>query len=428
MSALAAQPAAAPSSARPAPAAGDVLVDIDRLKMYFPVRKGVLQRRTGWVRAVDDVSFQVRRGETLGLVGESGCGKSTAGRAILQLYKPTAGSVRFEGVDLTTASTRDLRRMRRNMQIVFQDPYASLNSRLTVSSIVAEPLEIHHMGNAKERQQRVAELLELVGLDRSMGSRFPHEFSGGQRQRIGIARAIALNPQFIVCDEPISALDVSIQAQVVNLLQELQERLGLTYLFIAHDLSVVRHISDRIAVMYLGKIVEITTQKLLYDRPLHPYTMALLSAVPIPDPTIERQRRRMILTGDVPSPVDPPSGCRFHTRCPFAQQICREQEPPLAEVESAHRVACHFWSEINAAGGARSLPVVDGRQAAVVASPYIGEDDGEGETFHAADAGPRGAGPLSDALVQPEPAQGEPGARHRDSGLNDQVDQPQKPA
>jgi oligopeptide transport system ATP-binding protein len=235
---------------------------------------------------VDDVTFNVKRGETLGLVGESGCGKTTAGRAILQLYKPTAGSVRFEGTDLTTASSGELRRLRRNMQIVFQDPFASLNSRLTVGSIVAEPLEIHHMGDGRERQQRVFELLELVGLDRSMASRFPHEFSGGQRQRIGIARAIALNPQFIVCDEPISALDVSIQAQVVNLLQELQEQLGLTYLFIAHDLSVVRHISDRVAVMYLGKIVEITTRQLLYDRPLHPYTIALLSAVPIPDPTV----------------------------------------------------------------------------------------------------------------------------------------------
>jgi oligopeptide transport system ATP-binding protein len=421
--------AAAPAATTaPKNGQGDVLVDIDQLKMYFPVRKGVLQRRVGWVRAVDDVSFEVRRGETLGLVGESGCGKSTAGRAILQLYKPTAGHVRFEGTDLTTIGTRRLRSMRRDMQIVFQDPYASLNSRLTVGSIVAEPLEIHGIGSGRERQQRVFELLELVGLDRSMASRFPHEFSGGQRQRIGIARAIALNPKFIVCDEPISALDVSIQAQVVNLLQELQEQLGLTYLFIAHDLSVVRHISDRIAVMYLGKIVEITTQKLLYDRPLHPYTIALLSAVPIPDPTVERQRRRMILTGDVPSPVNPPSGCRFHTRCPFAQQICREQEPPLDEAEAGHRVACHFWSEINAAGGARSLPVVPGTHTAVAESPFLAEDDGEGATQDFADALPPNAGPLSDPLVQPEPAPGEPGARHPDTGLDDQVDQPQKPA
>ena len=416
------------SSAPPAPAPGETLVDIDGLKMYFPVRRGVLQRRVGWVRAVDDVSFEVKRGETLGLVGESGCGKSTAGRAILQLYKPTAGHVRFEGTDLTTVGTRRLRAMRRDMQIVFQDPYASLNSRLTVGSIVAEPLEIHRIGSGKERTGRVYELLELVGLDRSMASRFPHEFSGGQRPRIGIARAIALNPKFIVCDEPISALDVSIQAQVVNLLQELQERLGLTYLFIAHDLSVVRHISDRIAVMYLGKIVEITTRSLLYDRPLHPYTMALLSAVPIPDPTVERQRRRMILTGDVPSPVNPPSGCRFHTRCPFAQQICREKEPPLDEAEPGHRVACHFWSEIQAAGGPRSLPVMPGTGAAVVASPFLSEDDGEGRTTGLADALPPGAGPLSDPLINPEPAPGEAGSRHPETGLSDEIDQPQKPA
>jgi oligopeptide transport system ATP-binding protein len=406
--------------------AGDNLVQVDHLKMYFPVRKGVLQRRVGWVRAVDDVTFDVKRGETLGLVGESGCGKSTAGRAILQLYKPTAGSVRFEGIDLTRASTGELRRLRRNMQIVFQDPFASLNSRLTVGSIVAEPLEIHHIGGGRERQQRVFELLELVGLDRSMASRFPHEFSGGQRQRIGIARAIALNPQFIVCDEPISALDVSIQAQVVNLLQELQEQLGLTYLFIAHDLSVVRHISDRVAVMYLGKIVEITTRQLLYDRPLHPYTIALLSAVPIPDPTVERQRRRMILTGDVPSPVNPPSGCRFHTRCPFAQELCREKEPPLAEAEAGHQVACHFWSEIHAAGGARSLPVVPQTGAAVAASPFQDEDGGMGITESPQD-GPRGAGPLSEPVIDAAPLPGEPGARD-DEGLSTGLDMPHKPA
>jgi oligopeptide transport system ATP-binding protein len=411
---------------RPAPGANDPLVQVEGLKMYFPVRKGVLQRRIGWVRAVDDVTFDVRRGETLGLVGESGCGKSTAGRAILQLYKPTGGHVRFEGAELTTASPGELRRLRRNMQIVFQDPYASLNSRLTVGSIVAEPLEIHHIGSGRDRQQRVNELLELVGLDRTMASRFPHEFSGGQRQRIGIARAIALNPKFVVCDEPISALDVSIQAQVVNLLQELQERLGLTYLFIAHDLSVVRHISDRVAVMYLGKIVEVTTRQLLYDRPLHPYTMALLSAVPIPDPMGERQRRRMILTGDVPSPVNPPAGCRFHTRCPFAQEICREKEPPLAEAEAGHRVACHFWSEINAAGGARSLPVRPETGAAVVASPFMSEDDGEGQTTGLANDLLRGAGPLSDPVVNAEPTRGEPGARDPRTGLSDVADEPQK--
>jgi oligopeptide transport system ATP-binding protein len=402
----------------------EALVEVDRLQMFFPVKQGILQRRVGWVRAVDDVSFEIRRGETLGLVGESGCGKSTAGRAILQLYKPTSGAVRFGGIDLTKVPAKELRRLRKNMQIVFQDPYASLNSRLTVGSIVSEPLEIHKIGNAKERQQRVAELLELVGLDRSMSNRFPHEFSGGQRQRIGIARAIALNPQFIVCDEPISALDVSIQAQVVNLLQELQERFGLTYLFIAHDLSVVRHLSDRVAVMYLGKIVEITTKQALYDRPLHPYTIALLSAVPIPDPSVERRRRRMILTGDVPSPVNPPSGCRFHTRCPFAQELCREKEPPLADAESGHRVACHFWSEIHAAGGARSLPVMPETGAAVVASPFLDEDDGEGRPIGAG----AGRGTGDEALMNQEPMPGEPGARDSETGLSESLDQPQKPA
>jgi oligopeptide/dipeptide ABC transporter ATP-binding protein len=349
------------------------LVTVDGLKMYFPVRRGVLQRRVGWVRAVDDVSFAIRRGETLGLVGESGCGKTTVGRSILQLYRPTAGSVRFKDTELTTASSRRLRELRRDMQIVFQDPYASLNARLTIAAIVAEPLEIHGIGNGPARRRRVRELLELVGLDASMAGRFPHEFSGGQRQRIGIARALALNPSFIVCDEPISALDVSIQAQVINLLQDLQARLGLTYLFIAHDLSVVRHLSDRVAVMYLGKIVEVTTRELLYSRPLHPYTIALLSAVPIPDPPLERRRRRIILTGDIPSPVNPPSGCRFHTRCPFAQELCRQEEPPLVEAEPGHPVACHFWSEIQAAGGARAIPADPQTGAAVVESPFAEE-------------------------------------------------------
>jgi oligopeptide transport system ATP-binding protein len=415
---------------------GAELLSVEHLKMYFPVRKGVLQRRVGWVRAVDDVSFAVRRGETLGLVGESGCGKTTVGRTVLQLYKPTAGSVKFEGMELTTASSSEMRGKRRNMQIVFQDPYASLNSRLTVGSIISEPLEIHSIGTTRERRERVSELLRLVGLDASMAGRFPHEFSGGQRQRIGIARALALNPSFIVADEPISALDVSIQAQVVNLLQELQERLGLTYLFIAHDLSVVRHISDRIAVMYLGKIVEITTRAALYEQPLHPYTIALLSAVPIPDPSVERRRRRMILVGDVPSPVNPPSGCRFHTRCPFAQEICRTAEPPLADVGDNHAVACHFWREIQAGGGARQLPVMPETGAAVVASPYAYEDEGFGEPAPPVHPVPIGGGPLSDELIGAPPPVGEPGARHGldpsdpspPTGLSDAVDQPTKPA
>jgi oligopeptide transport system ATP-binding protein len=349
--------------------AAEPLVRVEHLKMYFPVKKGVLQRRVGWVQAVDDVSFDVWRGETLGLVGESGCGKTTVGRTILQLHRPTGGSVRFEGHELTTAKSGELRRLRRDMQIVFQDPYASLNPRLTVGSIVAEPLEIHGIGDAAARRRRVSELLEIVGLDPAMAGRFPHEFSGGQRQRIGIARALALNPTFVVCDEPISALDVSIRAQVVNLLQDLQARFGLTYLFIAHDLSIVRHLSDRVAVMYLGKIVELTTRDTLYERPLHPYTMALLSAVPIPDPIKERRRRRMILTGDIPSPVDPPSGCRFHTRCPFARERCRTDEPTLETAEDGHLVACHFWSEIQAAGGVRSLPGATSTGSIVVESP-----------------------------------------------------------
>ncbi|MCX7851558.1 MAG: dipeptide ABC transporter ATP-binding protein [Caldilineales bacterium] len=315
--------------------------------MYFPVTRGiVIQRKVADVKAVDGVSFTIKRGETLGLVGESGCGKSTTGRAILQLYRPTAGSVKFDGKELTTMKGEELRRQRRRMQMIFQDPYASLNPRMTVGSIIAEPLEIHKISSGKEKQERVQELLRLVGLNPYFAQRYPHEFSGGQRQRIGIARALAVNPDFIVCDEPISALDVSIQAQIVNLLQDLQQELKLTYLFIAHDLSMVRHISDRVAVMYLGKIVELTDYKTLYDEPKHPYTQALLSAVPIPDPAIEEKRQRIILQGDVPSPLNPPAGCRFHTRCPRVMDVCRHVEPEWKNVGTAdreHWVACHLY-------------------------------------------------------------------------------------
>ncbi len=336
----------------------EVLLEVRGLKMYFPVSQGFLfQRRRGWVRAVDDISFYIRRGETLGLVGESGCGKSTTGRAILQLYRPTAGQVLLAGQDLTRLKGGELRRMRRRMQMIFQDPYASLNPRMTVGSIIAEPLEIHNLARGKAKQERVQELLRMVGLNPYFANRYPHEFSGGQRQRIGIARALAVEPEFIVCDEPISALDVSIQAQIINLLEELQAQLGLTYLFIAHDLSVVRHISDRVAVMYVGKLVEIADRNELYERPLHPYTRALLSAVPVPDPRVEKRRQRLLLPGDPPSPVNPPPACRFHPRCPFAQQVCREVEPSLDEVRPGHWVACHFWQEIEARVGGAS-PIV----------------------------------------------------------------------
>src|SRR5712671_272003 len=319
------------------------LLRVEHLKMYFPITQGIiLQRQVGWVRAVDDISFTVHRGETLGLVGESGCGKSTTGRAILQLYKPTGGTVNFLNKSLTTLGGGELRKMRREMQMIFQDPYASLNPRMTVGSIIGEPLEIHNLARGREKQERVQELLRVVGLNPYFTNRYPHEFSGGQRQRIGIARALAVEPEFIVCDEPISALDVSIQAQVINLLEELQDRFKLTYLFIAHDLSVVRHISDRVAVMYLGKIVELADRVDLYERPLHPYSQALLSAVPIPDPAVESKRKRIILTGDVPSPVNPPSGCRFHTRCWKAQQICSEVDPEFIEHAPRHWAACHF--------------------------------------------------------------------------------------
>jgi len=318
-------------------------IKVENLTKHFPITRGIVfQKQVGAVQAVDNVSFTIRKGETLGLVGESGCGKSTTGRTILQLYKPTSGRVLYEGIDLATIKEDEMRRHRRDLQIIFQDPYASLNPRMTVGSIIAEPLEVHRIGTAKERRERVKDLLNLVGLNPYFINRYPHEFSGGQRQRIGVARALALQPSFIVCDEPIAALDVSIQAQVVNLLEELQEKFGLTYLFIAHDLSMVRHIADRTAVMYLGKIVELADRDELYGNPQHPYAQALLSAVPIPDPVKERERKRVILEGDVPSPSNPPPGCRFHTRCPIAVQKCQEEEPEWRDIGTDHWVACHL--------------------------------------------------------------------------------------
>jgi oligopeptide transport system ATP-binding protein len=322
----------------------NVLLRVDNLVKHFPIMRGIFQKQVGAVRAVDGVSFEVRRGETLGLVGESGCGKSTAGRSILQLYRPTSGSVNFDGADLTKLKGEELRKMRRKMQMIFQDPYASLNPRMTVGDIIREPLLVHGVTTESESNERVRQLLELVRLNPSFSTRYPHEFSGGQRQRIGIARALALQPSFIVCDEPISALDVSIQAQVVNLLEELQAQFNLTYLFIAHDLSMVRHISDRVAVMYLGVVVELADRNELYANPLHPYAQALLSAVPVPDPIIEATRKRTILVGDVPSPANPPSGCRFRTRCPIAQAVCAESRPEFREVKPSHFVACHLVS------------------------------------------------------------------------------------
>ncbi len=321
------------------------LVTVRGLKKYFPITSGLLQRHTGDVKAVDDIDFDIRRGETLGLVGESGSGKTTAGRVILRLADPTAGTINFDGHEIATLSRAELRPLRKEMQIIFQDPYASLNPRMTVGDIVREPLTIHHLAGGKEADKRVQELLAMVGLQPYHANRYPHEFSGGQRQRIGIARALAVNPKFIVADEPVSALDVSIQAQVINLLQDLQKQLDLTYLFIAHDLSVVRHISTRVAVMYVGKIIELADRDRLYANPLHPYTQALLSAIPIPDPAIERRRKRIILSGDIPSPVNPPAGCRFHTRCPIAFERCRVEVPAFTEYESGHRTACHWVEE-----------------------------------------------------------------------------------
>ncbi len=321
---------------------GTTLVDVKGLKVHFPIKGGVLNRTVAHVKAVDGVDLFVKRGETLGLVGESGCGKSTTGRAILQLIKPTAGSVKLEGEELTTLDSNHIRMKRSEMQMVFQDPFGSLNPRFTIGQTVAEPLENFNRGNKKEIQEQVAGLLETVGLNPFFVNRFAHEFSGGQRQRIGIARALALRPSFIVADEPVSALDVSIQAQVLNLLEDLQRNFGLTYLFVAHNLSVVKHISDRVAVMYLGRVAELADSEDLYENPLHPYTQALLSAIPVPDPELELKRKRIILEGDVPSPVNPPSGCNFHPRCWKAQDICREVIPPLEEKTTNHFAACHF--------------------------------------------------------------------------------------
>jgi len=320
------------------------LVRVENLKVHFPINQGFFwQQQTGWVKAVDGLDFAIAPGETLGLVGESGCGKSTTGRALLQMDRPTSGKVFFNDTDLTALQGEDLRRQRQQMQMIFQDPYASLNPRMTVGEIVGEPLEVHHLVDGKEKRDRVLQLLEKVGLSAEQYHRYPHEFSGGQRQRIVIARALAANPAFIICDEPIAALDVSIQALVINLLQALQEEFGLTYLFLAHDLSVVRHIADRIAVMYLGHIVEVGDRLSLYENPLHPYTQSLLSAVPIPDPTLEAQRQRIILKGDVPSPLNPPQGCCFHTRCPLAVPECRQSPgPALRQINANHSVACHL--------------------------------------------------------------------------------------
>jgi len=333
-------PEAAASSA--ATQSEDIILEVKNLKMYFPVGSGFLSRKpVGYVKAVDDVNFTVKRGETLGLVGESGCGKTTTGRCILQLYKPTAGQVVFDGQDLTSMNTKTMRGMRREMQVIFQDPYSSLNPRMTAGNIIGEPLIVHGLvANKTEYRDKVADLLTNVGLNPYMADRFPHEFSGGQRQRIGVARALSVSPKFIVADEPVSALDVSIQAQIINLLEDLQEQFNLTYLFIAHDLSVVRHISDRVGVMYLGHLVEMAERNEIYRNPIHPYTKALLSAVPIPDPVLDAQRERVLLTGEVPSPLNPPSGCVFHPRCPVANDTCSQILPELREVETNHHSAC----------------------------------------------------------------------------------------
>lgn len=320
----------------------EVILEVNNLVKHFPIQKSLFSRQEKKVHAVNGISFKLYRGETLGLVGESGCGKSTAGRTIIRLYDATSGEARYKGRNIYDLDKKEMLAIRRDIQMIFQDPYASLNPRMTVGDIIGEALDIHQMATGQKRTDRIYELLEIVGLNSEHANRFPHEFSGGQRQRIGIARALAVDPKVIICDEPISALDVSIQAQIVNMLEDLQEQLGLTYLFIAHDLSMVKHISHRIAVMYLGRIVELTSSSDLHEHPLHPYTQALLSAIPIPDPDVERKRQRIVLQGTVPSPIDPPSGCYFRTRCPKAQDVCAQKTPELLERGSEHFVACHF--------------------------------------------------------------------------------------
>ncbi len=379
--------------------AGNNLVEAEDLKIYFPIFGGFFQRKVGDVRAVDGVSFEIRKGETLGLVGESGCGKSTTGRALIRLREATGGTVRFDGKDLAALSRDELRRMRRRMQIIFQDPYSSLNPRMTVGSIVSEPIETHHLAKGKEKDNRVQELLRLVGLNPNYTNRYPHEFSGGQRQRIGVARALAVEPEFIVCDEPISALDVSIQAQVMNLLVDLREEFGLTYLFIAHDLSAVRHISDRVGVMYLGTMVEIGPPSAIYETPGHPYTRALLSAVPVPNPKTERRRKRVILTGDVPSPANPPSGCRFHTRCWLYERLgrpenCRTIDPQLRLIGEDHRAACHYAEEaLKSDVGVAHVTSSNGRSA----PPPAAAAEGTAQTTGASAAASEPQDPIAEA-------------------------------
>jgi len=322
---------------------GDVLIEVKGLKKHFISNKGFFRKKTRALKAVDGLNFHIRKGETFGLVGESGCGKSTTGRTLIRLYEATEGEIIYKGTDLARKSEKELKGFRKDIQMIFQDPYASLNTRMTVSDIIGEAIDIHKIAKGEERQKLIFELLEKVGLSKDHASRYPHEFSGGQRQRIGIARALAVNPEFIICDEPISALDVSIQAQIVNTLEDLQKELGLTYLFIAHDLSMVKHISDRIGVMYLGKMAEVAESDTLYSEPLHPYTQALLSSVPIPDPELNRQNQEIVLEGEVPSPMNPPSGCRFRTRCKYAKGVCAELEPEMKEVKKGHFVACHLY-------------------------------------------------------------------------------------